>query len=125
MPPTMGTAMRCITSEPVPSFHRIGSSPATMAVTVIIFGHHAFVVLGLLAVLALGILSTPVAAWLKTGVLGIALGSLIIGLAWPYLVGRLGADVGVTVTALGGLALVIGGVTASWATRHAEPDPSV
>jgi hypothetical protein len=38
MPPTMGTAMRCITSEPVPSFHRIGSSPATMAVTVIIFG---------------------------------------------------------------------------------------
>ena len=38
MPPIMGTAMRCMTSEPVPSFHRIGSRPAMMAVTVIIFG---------------------------------------------------------------------------------------
>ena len=86
---------------------------------------HGFIALGLLGVLALGILPTPVAAWLKTGVLGNALGSLIIGLVWPYLVGRLGADVGVTVTALGGLALVIGGVAASWATRHAEPNPGV
>jgi hypothetical protein len=86
---------------------------------------HGFIVLGLLGVLTLGILPTPVAAWLKTGVLGIALGSLIIGLVWPYLVGRLGADVGVTVTALGGLALVTGGVAASWATRNAEATPGV
>jgi hypothetical protein len=86
---------------------------------------HGFIVLGLLAVLALGILPTPVAAWLRSGVLGIAIGSLIVGLAWPYLVGSIGADIGVTVTALGGLALVIGGFVASWATRHAEPDPSV
>lgn len=86
---------------------------------------HGFIVLGLLGVLALGILPTPVAAWFKTGVLGIALGSLIIGLVWPYIVGRLGADVGVTVTALGGLALVLGGVAASWATRNAEPNPGV
>jgi len=27
MPPIIGTAMRCITSEPVPSFHRMGSRP--------------------------------------------------------------------------------------------------
>ena len=86
---------------------------------------HGFVMLGLLAVLALGIRPTAVAAWLRTGVLGIAMGSLIIGLAWPYLVGRLGADVGVMVTALGGVALVIGGMAASWATRHAEADPGV
>ena len=86
---------------------------------------HLFIELGLLAVIALGILRTPVAAWLRTGVLGIAFGSLIVGLVWPYLVGRLGADVGVTMTALGGLALIIGGVAASWATRHAESDPSV
>ena len=38
MPPIIGTAMRCITSAPVPWLHRIGKSPAMMAATVIIFG---------------------------------------------------------------------------------------
>src|SRR5216684_5750479 len=31
MPPIIGTAMRCITSAPVPWFHMIGSRPAMMA----------------------------------------------------------------------------------------------
>jgi hypothetical protein len=86
---------------------------------------HAFVFIGLLAVLALGIVNTPVPHWLRSGVLGLVIGGLLIGLTWPYVVGPLGADVGVVVTALGGLALVIGGSVASWATRHAEPDPRV
>ena len=86
---------------------------------------HVLVFGGLLATLALGVLRTEVPAWLRSGVLGLALGGLLIGLAWPYLVGRLGADVGVIVTALGGLALAIGGAVASWATRHAEPEPLV
>ena len=38
MPPTMGAAMRLITSEPVPVPHRMGNSPAMMATTVIILG---------------------------------------------------------------------------------------
>ena len=38
MPPTMGTAMRRITSEPAPSLQRIGNRPAMMATTVIILG---------------------------------------------------------------------------------------
>ena len=38
MPPIIGTAMRRITSEPVPWLHMIGSRPAMMATTVIIFG---------------------------------------------------------------------------------------
>ena len=38
IPPIIGTAMRCITSEPVPLLHMIGNSPAMMAATVIIFG---------------------------------------------------------------------------------------
>jgi hypothetical protein len=86
---------------------------------------HAFVFIGLLVALALGIVHTPVPHWLRSGVLGLALGGLLIGLTWPYLVGPLGADVGVIVTALGGVALVTGGAVASWATRHAEPDPRV
>src|SRR6266496_1422354 len=38
MPPTIGAAMRFITSAPVPSLHRIGARPAMIAVTVIITG---------------------------------------------------------------------------------------
>ncbi len=38
MPPIIGTAMRCITSEAVPALHIIGNRPAMMAATVISFG---------------------------------------------------------------------------------------
>jgi len=38
IPPIIGTAMRCMISEPVPALHMIGSNPAMMATTVIIFG---------------------------------------------------------------------------------------
>src|SRR5688572_4302764 len=38
MPPIIGTAMRCMISEPVPWLQRMGSKPAMMATTVIIFG---------------------------------------------------------------------------------------
>ena len=52
-------------------------------------------------------------------------GGLLLGLAWPYLVGPLGADVGLTMVVLGGVALLIGGVLALWATRHVEAEPLV
>ena len=38
IPPTIGAAMRRMTSEPVPLLHRMGSNPAIIAVTVMIFG---------------------------------------------------------------------------------------
>src|SRR2546423_8685994 len=38
IPPTIGAAMRCITSEPVPVPHMIGNRPARMTATVIAFG---------------------------------------------------------------------------------------
>jgi hypothetical protein len=37
IPPIMGTAIRCMTSEPVPVLQRIGNGPAMIAATVIIF----------------------------------------------------------------------------------------
>jgi hypothetical protein len=86
---------------------------------------HVLVLLGLLSVLALGVVRTPVPVWFRTGALGLGVGGLLIGLIWPYLIGPLGADIGVLVTALGGLALVTGGIVASWATRHVEADPLV
>jgi hypothetical protein len=86
---------------------------------------HVFVVLGLMAVLAVEILRAPVPAWLRTGIPGLILGGLILGLVWPYVVGRLGADIGILVTGLGGVALIIGGVVASWATRHGAVEQPV
>ena len=62
---------------------------------------------------------------IRSGIVPLALGSLLIGLTWPYQVGPLGADVGVLVVALGGLALAIGGVVATWATRHVGVDLGV
>ena len=38
IPPTIGTAMRCMSSAPVPVLQRMGTRPAMMAATVIIFG---------------------------------------------------------------------------------------
>ena len=38
MPPTIGAAIRLMTSEPVPWLHMIGSRPAMIATTVIILG---------------------------------------------------------------------------------------
>lgn len=86
---------------------------------------HLLVEIGLLVGLALGIVPNKVPTWVRSGLYGVAVGGLLLGLVWPYLVGRLGPDVGVTVTALGGLALVVGGVVASWASRHGVSDPSV
>ena len=38
MPPTIGAAIRRMTSEPVPVLHKIGNKPAIIAVTVITLG---------------------------------------------------------------------------------------
>jgi hypothetical protein len=87
--------------------------------------NHILVLVGLLGVLLLGVVQTWVPEWFRTGVLGLGLGGLLIGLTWPYVLGPLGADIGVLVTGLGGLALLVGGGVASWATRHAGADPVV
>lgn len=86
---------------------------------------HWLVLAGLLLVLALGIVHTIVPIWLRTGVLGLGLGALLVGLVWPYVAGPLGADVGVLCVGLGGLTMVTGGVLASWSTRHVEVEPVV
>jgi hypothetical protein len=86
---------------------------------------HLFVVIALLGMIALGVLENPVPAWVRTGVLGLALGGLLLGLTWPYAIGPLGAELGATITFFGSFALLIGGAIGSWATRHGRVDPAV
>ena len=56
-------------------------------------GHIALFLLAL-GVLALAALQNPIGRWLRTGVAGVALGAFVLGLAWPYVVGPLGAGPG-------------------------------
>ena len=86
---------------------------------------HAIVLAGLLVILGLGVVRTPVPAWISSGVLGLVAGGILVGLAWPYIVGPLGADVGVILALVGGVILGAGGVLASWSTRHVSEGPSV
>jgi hypothetical protein len=86
---------------------------------------HVLALSVVLLALALGVVKTTVPAWLRTGVLGLALGGLLIGLTWPYAVGPLGADIGAMLVTIGGLALVVGGGLALWSDRHAGSGLSV
>jgi hypothetical protein len=86
---------------------------------------HLFAVLGLAGVLALGVLQNRAPVWLRTGVLGLLTGGLLVGLTWPYAIGPLGADIGAMATFIGGMVLIGGGFVGIWATRHAEANPLV
>ncbi len=81
---------------------------------------HVIALALVLLTLALAVVKTTVPAWLRTGVLGLALGGLLMGLTWPYAIGPLGADIGAMLATLGGLALVVGGGLALWSDRHAD-----
>jgi len=83
---------------------------------------HVVVFLLAAAVLALAAVPNPIGPWLRTGVLGIALGSLVIGLVWPYAVGPLGAGPGIVLLVVAAVLLVVGGVTSLAVNRH-EPGP--
>ncbi len=82
---------------------------------------HLIVLAGLLAILAVGVVRTRVPAWFASGALATTLGGLVVGLTWPYLAGSAGVGMGVTFAALGGVAMVIGGIAGAWASRRTGP----
>jgi hypothetical protein len=86
---------------------------------------HLIVFLLALGVLALAVLDNPIGRWLRTGVLGLALGAFTIGLLWPYVVGPLDAGPGVLLAFASSILLLVGGSVSLLVLRHAALPPDV
>jgi hypothetical protein len=87
-------------------------------------GHIALFLVAL-GVLALAALENPIGRWLRTGVAGVALGGFVLGLAWPYVVGPLGAGPGALLAWVSGLVLFVAGIISLIVLRHAALPPDV
>jgi hypothetical protein len=82
---------------------------------------HIVVVFAVLANLGLALLQNRVPVWWRTGLTGFGLGALLLGLVWPYItVGALGTGPGAIIAGVGAAALVVSGLLALVADRHAE-----
>jgi hypothetical protein len=87
---------------------------------------HLPVFVAALVTLGLAILPNRVAGWLRAGVLPVVLGGVLLGLAWPYVFfGPLRGQFGSVLEAIAGLILVVGGILALRADRHASGPPRV
>jgi hypothetical protein len=83
---------------------------------------HLLVWLAAVAVLILTVTPNRVPAWLRTEVAGLVLGGVLLGFAWPYVIGGWpgGASIGIFVETIAALALVSGGILAVRQGRHGE-----
>lgn len=79
---------------------------------------HGLVWLTLLVVLGLGIVVNPVPVWIRSGLAGLVLGGLLVGLTWPYLVALPGAQAGALIVVGGGGLLLLAGMVAIASDRH-------
>jgi hypothetical protein len=86
---------------------------------------HLIVLVVLGAVLTLAVMPNRVPSWIRTGVLGVLVGGLLVGLIWPYVIGGLGASLGVLFELVGAVLLVAGGVADRRAARHGDLPDSV
>jgi hypothetical protein len=86
---------------------------------------HILVVLAILAILVLAIVRNPIPTWIRTGLAGLGVGALLLGLTWPYLLGPLDAAPGVLIAAIGAIALIGSGLLALVTDRHAGSDRAV
>jgi hypothetical protein len=82
---------------------------------------HLLVALAILADLGLALIDNKIPVWIRTGITGLGLGALLLGLVWPYLtLPSLGAGPGAVIAAIGAAGLVVSGILALVADRHAE-----
>ncbi|MEO5884107.1 MAG: hypothetical protein ABIQ58_01120, partial [Candidatus Limnocylindrales bacterium] len=86
---------------------------------------HVLVVVAILAVLALAFVKNPIPAWARLGIPGLILGSLLVGLVWPYVFGLSGAQVGAPISLIGGLVLVAAATACLATDRHASSASAV
>lgn len=86
---------------------------------------HVLVFLAALGLLVLTILPNRLPEWIRVGVLPLALGGLLLGVVWPYVIGGIGAQIGALSVAFGGLLLIAGGTLAVRPKRHGQRPPAV
>jgi hypothetical protein len=86
---------------------------------------HVIVFLLACGALALATLPNAIGPWLRTGIVGLMLGSLVLGLVWRSAFGAGGAGFGVPLTFVSGAVLAIGGLLSTLVHRHADEPPDV
>lgn len=79
---------------------------------------HPLIVLGLLAILGLAVVKNPIPAWARLGIPGLALGSLLVGMLWPYVFGPLGPLPGAYLSLVGAVMLVVAAIASLASDRH-------
>jgi hypothetical protein len=82
----------------------------------------------LLLLIAVGVLAVAHEKWpvrVGAGTSSIVLGSVLLGLAFPYVMGPFREAVGVYVTAAGAIVMIAGGLLARVPPRHADVEASV
>ncbi len=79
---------------------------------------HLLLILAAAAVLVVHLVDSPIPHWIRSGVLPIAVGGLLSGLAFAYYARPFGGGAGVAVLLAGGVLLVAGGVAASRPERN-------
>jgi hypothetical protein len=86
---------------------------------------HVLIVLGLGLILVGALLPERIPLWLRLGIPGLVVGSLLVGLVWPYVFGPLGTLPGAYLTLAGALTLIGAAVASLVVDRHAAGGSAV
>ena len=86
---------------------------------------HWLIFVAVLIGVGIAFVPSKVPAWLRDRALAPIVAGLIVGIAWPYLVGGLDRQIGVIVAASGAILLGAGSILSELATRNGEPPPGV
>jgi hypothetical protein len=86
---------------------------------------HGLVFLLLMGLAALAVAHERFPIGVNAGLPAIVLGSILIGLAFPYVMGPFREAVGVYVVVAGAVVMIVGGLLARMASRHADGDATV
>jgi hypothetical protein len=86
---------------------------------------HPMILILVASLFGLALIADRLPRWARLSLPSIGLAGLLIGLAWPYLVGPFDASVGVYVVAVGAILMIAGGLLDRIMSRHAEPAAGV